>query len=80
MVSGVLDTCLSATAGITAAAVGRLADALQGVAPPSAPRHKIEAAVKGGLLLLLLCLLKGILSVRAVGRERCRGLSVGFLA
>lgn len=74
LVSGMLNSCLSAAAHVAETAVSRLADALQSVAPPAAPRHKIEVSVKGGLLLLLLGLLKGVISfVLLVG---CIGLAV----
>lgn len=40
-VSSMLNSCLNATAHVADTAVGRLADALQSVAPAAAPRHKV---------------------------------------
>lgn len=41
---GVLDSCLRSAARITDTAVSRLADVLQTLAPPDAPRHKVRVA------------------------------------
>lgn len=44
LVSSVLNSCLAATAHLTDQVVTRLADALQTVAPPDAPRSKVRPA------------------------------------
>jgi hypothetical protein len=56
----------SAAATVATTAVARVTDVAAALVPDSVPRARVELAVKAGLMLLALAMLKSLLSVRGL--------------
>jgi len=78
LVSRMFEFCSATASRAAAVAVGRAADVIQALVPDSTPRIKIETAVKGGLTLVALALLKSVLSVSAFSGD-CSGFRTCFV-
>lgn len=64
-----LDSWRAAALTMANAVVSQLVSLLANFVPAEAPVHRLETAVKAGLLLFGLATLKSFLSVRAKGRQ-----------
>lgn len=70
IITRTFEFCGTLANGFAAVAVRRATDVVAALAPDATPRQNVETAVKGGLALVALALLKSVLSVRRGCRQR----------